>query len=1637
MAINPSIHNTGGIQRFIDYVSQIPDFLKAEDDVVVLLQILSDYLNNAYRNISVVEKFEFKFIAVESNLAKVQKKTADLVNLLKQCELRDSSVLFLSKPEGNPYIASRPFIVEYIRFNGNLDSISSVDGVLSSEIISSAIRNGTNTLYNGDKFYVKFTKEEYDSNSGVYYYDSGSNKLVIDPNTSSQDPFTNTPNEPISSVIGLVPRIISFKSSNISTIHTRKAYDEGGAQYYNVYFTATITDVESISSVETYNTDLTNDGVKEKVLIDYYDMIKTLPSVYDDDVSIKFGSGCDNFEWSYGYGKGLFYARELTNTNALSEKSLKNYIDPHYKPNRIILDITNISNMGGSSVTITVETSHNLNIGDYVYIMETELFNASNLLVTSIINSKQFTVKSSIIGTETSGKLVISNLFYSKLVNTDSYKLNMLYCCKYGSDNIKSGDLLYRTYQEYDIVTTKTYAEYDMDVPSQTFALADGTGFVEDTYVMATIPSGTVTPLVEGTHYKIIKVSTINGRTVVKLDGVSFTTVGENNNTNDPIVFTKINKICNENAFNVDTQEFMLNDVSNLVAGDIIRILSLYGNEPTLLSTSLIYTIESVDYSTNSIKLYNVRHLNVPTASLKFGVVKMIVDKNSHGKIHKHNTQGNTGSIIFTGVYGDMISKGNFIKHNPSTYFPTIVLSSSNVSPWKSNNIYYKNDYVYYNGKRYRVLKAHTSNSIDPRNTKYYTVDMTDIVTYDKMVEYNPYMNGMYSTKSLEYGKVPDYTVGFDNLYSDLYITKTEDLSLKYGYEQRQFIFSPRVSPSDVLVRNGFMEIINSESNSDAVEGAIDKYLKAKTQDSMLLKGADWKLELNIDRISMENGLVTCATTQMHQLQTGVYVNVSNLNESIFNGRHMITVITPYAFTYEVDDTTTQSGTYKVQPVAVYNNDIICEIASIIRSGTTATVTTTVEHGYSSGISVEISGAVQPEYNHTFIITVEDEHTFTFTVDGQAVTPATSVTKLTSTYTPSVGDFISVTNQYNSSQNGIYVISNIGVWDKHDSEHVSVPLTLFTKQNLFDSTKLNPNMCMELNPHYIKSMTCNSNYIVTVVLNDSHTYSTGTIVTISGALQGAYNGKYEIIDVINSTSFTYKIKGNGIPANATPQSGLDLLCQCEQWYKFEVADIEWQQKSSYNSSYIGFAINEISGNGSSITISTSNVNKFKVGDTITISNTDNYNGTFIIDTIVNTTTFTIIGSQSITESNGNVYKGVTIASNLYRDNVIRLQGEYRFKFYNGTYYTFTDGDIITLNDQFLSRENGIYRVNKNSNWTRLDKKLVMKIRDITVDARENDEYDELDDDPIPYVYVRYTDSEVNSYIEQNFTISHQVYKVDGIFATNYNFSFEKVENIDTIGQMHQQYNARYDYNSIAPRIDMDSSFIGVTDLKYPLAEKFERLAYLKDPKVIDMDMIEYLARFMGYDISQVRSDIDENFMYTTQEERDNALRETIQNLPQYYALKGTESSLELLLATFGIVGKLVTYWTRQEAPYNEMVPDYEIKGTKITDNWEGKQSNFVSTPHFKIKVEIGGNFDNELLPSDTRRITEQVRVFKPINTVFDGIFTFLECKAKSSITLSNMRAVGKLTASVGFDNVLSEDEFINDCFDGGSWNIQN
>ena len=64
-------------------------------------------------------------------------------------------------------------------------------------------------------------------------------------------------------------------------------------------------------------------------------------------------------------------------------------------------------------------------------------------------------------------------------------------------------------------------------------------------------------------------------------------------------------------------------------------------------------------------------------------------------------------------------------------------------------------------------------------------------------------------------------------------------------------------------------------------------------------------------------------------------------------------------------------------------------IASIARVGTTATATMASAHSLATGISVVVSGATQAGYNGTFTITVTARDTFTFTVDGATVTPAT------------------------------------------------------------------------------------------------------------------------------------------------------------------------------------------------------------------------------------------------------------------------------------------------------------------------------------------------------------------------------------------------------------------------------------------------------------------------------------------------------------------------------------------------------------------------------------------------------------------------------------------------------------------------
>lgn len=93
-----------------------------------------------------------------------------------------------------------------------------------------------------------------------------------------------------------------------------------------------------------------------------------------------------------------------------------------------------------------------------------------------------------------------------------------------------------------------------------------------------------------------------------------------------------------------------------------------------------------------------------------------------------------------------------------------------------------------------------------------------------------------------------------------------------------------------------------------------------------------------------------------------------------------IPVSTLYQTSTGIEFITTSAGTITASTVSV---------ASITRSGTTATVTTTSDHGLSSLVGVTITGANETEYNGLKEIQVTGLDTLTYDVTGSPNTPAT------------------------------------------------------------------------------------------------------------------------------------------------------------------------------------------------------------------------------------------------------------------------------------------------------------------------------------------------------------------------------------------------------------------------------------------------------------------------------------------------------------------------------------------------------------------------------------------------------------------------------------------------------------------------
>ena len=155
-------------------------------------------------------------------------------------------------------------------------------------------------------------------------------------------------------------------------------------------------------------------------------------------------------------------------------------------------------------------------------------------------------------------------------------------------------------------------------------------------------------------------------------------------------------------------------------------------------------------------------------------------------------------------------------------------------------------------------------------------------------------------------------------------------------------------------------------------------------------------------------------------------------------------------------------------------------VSSIVRTGTTALVTTAATHGYADGASVTISGAIESEYNVTQAINYANPHSATtFTITGLPDYPPTLST---GTYTASL---------HNSTTKAITGVS------------------------VATSTTANANACTS-------GTIPNINCVRVTATVPSHGYSNSDPVVIAGVSPAQYSGTFTIANVTTDT-FTYDV----------------------------------------------------------------------------------------------------------------------------------------------------------------------------------------------------------------------------------------------------------------------------------------------------------------------------------------------------------------------------------------------------------------------------------------------------------------------------------------------------------------------------------
>lgn len=151
------------------------------------------------------------------------------------------------------------------------------------------------------------------------------------------------------------------------------------------------------------------------------------------------------------------------------------------------------------------------------------------------------------------------------------------------------------------------------------------------------------------------------------------------------------------------------------------------------------------------------------------------------------------------------------------------------------------------------------------------------------------------------------------------------------------------------------------------------------------MAGRIYDLYLQVQQL--ENEIFPDTATGISALRWGSFVNI--IQEPAFSAKGLI-VVTGTLSTILPNNTAFQAqngNQYLTQSEVEISN--ISVGVTLERDSATVTATSSSDHHFASGQTITITGAVQAEYNGSFIIAITSATQFQYTISGSPVTPAT------------------------------------------------------------------------------------------------------------------------------------------------------------------------------------------------------------------------------------------------------------------------------------------------------------------------------------------------------------------------------------------------------------------------------------------------------------------------------------------------------------------------------------------------------------------------------------------------------------------------------------------------------------------------